>query len=69
MKKKQFKVRTYYEAVECECGGAFLERVSGATYLSYPEQADFKCDNCGRVECLFAEDWPGLRYEIIKEKR
>ena len=67
MKKKQFEVRTYYEAIECKCGGTLRERVGFSPISTTAKKSRFKCDKCGRLEWLNKEDWPGIKHEIIEE--
>jgi len=65
LKKKRFEVETYFEAVECECGGTFQERAGDSIYMSFPPQADYRCSKCRKCLCLSEEDWPGIRNKII----
>ena len=66
--KKQFAIKVYYEAVECECGGTFREYVWSPQHAApsqAPIQRKYKCNRCGQERLLFEGDWPGIKHKII----
>ena len=62
---KKFKVKQWYEAEECECGGVFSEPKDNTMYASYPAQRDYKCNKCGKILRLQESEWPGMRLEVM----
>ena len=64
MKTKKFEVQTYYEAVECDCGGFYNERIGNIAYMTNPIQADFKCDTCEKTMRLSEPDFPSIKHRI-----
>lgn len=62
---KKFEVRQWYEALECDCGGVFLEPKNNATYATLPAKRDYVCNKCGATKCLYEGQWPHMVTHII----
>jgi len=70
MPKKEYPVESYYEAVECDCGGIFDTQSTQSGehfYASLPMRANFKCNKCGKITLLSQDDFPGVRHRIKGE--
>jgi hypothetical protein len=62
---KKFKVKQWYEALECECGGVFSEPKNNTMYTSYPAQKDYLCNKCGTEKRLYESQWPHMETQVI----
>jgi len=62
MDKVSIKVETYLQAVPCECGGVYGEKI-GNIILTDPAQTDFKRSKCGSIKRLSETDFPGFKYQ------
>jgi RNase P subunit RPR2 len=45
-----------------KCGKGYYEKKTSKTYLTYPIQADFKCNECGNIKRFFEPDFPGYHF-------
>ena len=61
MKKAKYECTPYYEAVECGCGGIFVNSDNSGILMASPPRRTFLCNNCGESICLQEQDWPQMR--------
>jgi hypothetical protein len=64
MKKAKYECTQYYEAVECDCGGLFINQCGMGILMTSPPQKTYSCSGCSNIATLQECDWPQVKVKI-----
>lgn len=67
MKKARYEYSQYYEAIECDCGGIYINQVGITMLMTSPPQKTFACNKCSKQKTLYENDWPQFKAIIGKK--
>lgn len=67
MEKVRFECESYYEAVLCECGGAYLNESAPIQLLTDPPKKEYSCNKCGSKMLLTCHDFPQMKIKLGKK--
>lgn len=62
--KAELPIEAYFQVEVCECGGYFDKQTGQHFYLSFPMQADFACNKCGKIARLIEPDFPVIKHRV-----
>ncbi len=61
--KIEIPANVIFISEKCEkCGEGYYEKRLPKSYLTYPMQADFQCNNCENIKRFSEPNFPGYRF-------